>query len=369
MENAMSKLTGDVLVVGSAPFDTVDDALREFATRLGNRVSALPDGEVGVRNAWICVLPQLTYDKSPDLEPINVVSIEKAVQEPEGDGFEAMLAALGTYKLKPGVSKTRFDLHFGHAAVESYEQFARLRDEGVIGEGVRFQVGIPTTSNAIDLFFPVPSDRPIVAKAYEESVKETIALLLRTIPADSLAIQLDYCSEVVNCSGAHDDHVPDGTPLPPIEARVAHFTSAEYLSPLVEAIPDEVVLGYHLCYGTWGGWPGSRVPDLGLIARLTNGLVANTPHRVDYVHLPTMPNPTDQFFAPLTDLDIGDTRVFLGIELGDGIDALMRRIEQARRHLPDFGIAHYCGYGRERRSRVIELLEDLRVASDYLTLR
>ncbi|PXX00358.1 hypothetical protein [Mycolicibacterium moriokaense] len=365
----MGRLKGDVLIVGSAPFETVGDALQEFATRLGDRVSTLPDGEVGVRNAFINVLPQLTYDKNPDLEPINVVSIEKAVQEPDEHGYEAMLASLGTYKLKPGVTETRFDLHFGHAAVESYETFARLRDEGVIGEGVRFQVDIPTTANAIDLFFPVPSDRPIVVKAYEESVKEMIALLLRTIPADSLAIQLDYCAEVVNCSGALDDLLPDGSSLPPLDVRLAYYTSAEYLSPLAEAIPDEVVLGYHLCYGTWGGWPGSRVPDLGLITRLANGLVANTHHRVDYVHLPTMPNPTDEFFAPLADLDIGDTKVFLGIELADGIDALMRRIEQARRHLPDFGLAHYCGYGRERRSRVIELLEDLRVASDYLTLR
>ena len=365
----MGKQTGDVLVVGSAPFDTVDDALQQFATRLGDRVTALPDGEVGVRNAWICVLPQLTYDKNPDLEPINVVSIERAVQEPEDGSFAAMMAALGTYKLKPGVSETRFDLHFGHAAVESYEQFARLRDKGVIGEGVRFQVGIPTTSNGIDLFFPVPSDRPIVYKAYEESVKETIALLLRTIPADSLAIQLDYCSEVVNCSGAHDDAVPAGTPLPPIDARVARYTSAEYLSPLVEAIPDDVVLGYHLCYGTWGGWPGARVPDLGLIARLANGIVANTPHRVDYVHLPTMPNATDEFFAPLADLDIGDTKVFLGIEHGDGIDALKQRIEQARRHLPEFGIAHYCGWGREQSARVVEQLDDLRLAADYLKSR
>ncbi len=365
----MDKLTGEVLVVGSAPFDTVGDALQEFATRLGGRVSALPDGEVGVRNAWINVLPQLTYDKNPDLEPIKVVPIEKAVQEPDGHGHEAMLASLGTYKLRPGVSKTRFDLHFGHAAVESYATFKRLRDEGVIGEGVRFQVGIPTTSNAIDLFFPVPSDRPIVAKAYEESVKETIALLLRTIPADSLAIQLDYCSEVVNCSGALDHLVPDGSSLPPLDARLAYYTSARYLSPLVEAIPDEVTLGYHLCYGTWGGWPGARVPDLGLIARLANGLVANTPHRVDYVHLPTMPNPANEFFAPLADLDIGDTKVFLGIELADGIDGLMRRIGQAQRYLPEFGIAHYCGYGRERRSRVIELLDALRVASDHLTPR
>jgi hypothetical protein len=368
MEKTMSKLIGDVLVVGSAPFDTVDDALREFATRLGDRASALPDGEVGVRNAWISVLPQLTYDKNPDLEPINVVPIEKAVQEPDPDP-KAMHASLGTYKLKPGVTETRFDLHFGPAAVESYKEFTRLRDEGVIGEAVRFQVGIPTTANGIDLFFPVPSDRPIVAKAYERSVKEMIALLLDTIPADNLAIQLDFCAEVVNSSGALDHLVPDPSSLPPIEARVARYTSAEYLSPLAETIPDEVVLGYHLCYGTWGGWPGSRVPDLGLIARLANGIVANTPHRVDYVHLPTMPNPSDEFFAPLADLDIGATKVFLGIELADGIDALRRRIEQAKRYLPDFGLAHYCGYGREQRSRVMELLEDLRVASDYLTLR
>ena len=39
--------TGDVLLVGSVPLDTVDDVMTTCAGRLGGRLYAMPDGEVG----------------------------------------------------------------------------------------------------------------------------------------------------------------------------------------------------------------------------------------------------------------------------------------------------------------------------------
>jgi hypothetical protein len=56
----------------------------------------------------------------------------------------------------------------------------------------------------------------------------------------------------------------------------------------------------------------------------------------------------ERFFAPLRDLDIGATRVFLGIVLPiDGVPGLRRRHATARRYLDDFGVAMYCGFGRQ----------------------
>ena len=37
-----------------------------------------------------------------------------------------------------------------------------------------------------------------------------------------------------------------------------------------ETIPEDVLIGYHLCYGTWGGWPMTEVDDLSLCVRLSN---------------------------------------------------------------------------------------------------
>ena len=53
----------------------------------------------------------------------------------------------------------------------------------------------------------------------------------------------------------------------------------------------------------------------------------------------------ERFFAPLTGLQAGDARVFLGIVLPlDGEPGLRRREATARKFLPDFGVALYCGF-------------------------
>ena len=54
------------------------------------------------------------------------------------------------------------------------------------------------------------------------------------------------------------------------------------------------------------------------------------------------------FFRPLADLEPGDARVFLGIVLPiDGVPGLRRRHATASRYLSDFGVAMYCGFGRQ----------------------
>ena len=76
-----------------------------------------------------------------------------------------------------------------------------------------------------------------------------------------------------------------------------------------------------------------------------------------------------QFCAPLTDLHVGEARVFLGLEWKDGRDAMLRRAKAAREFLPSFGISHYCGYGRDTVEQMPELLADLRAGADALSSR
>lgn len=52
--------------------------------------------------------------------------------------------------------------------------------------------------------------------------------------------------------------------------------------------------------------------------------------------------------------------------LRGGADNLKRRTEAAHKHLDDFGIAHFCGYGREVANRMDELLGDLSAGDDEL---
>jgi hypothetical protein len=74
--------------------------------------------------------------------------------------------------------------------------------------------------------------------------------------------------------------------------------------------------------------------------------------------MPVIRQPDASFFAPLADLDIGDTYVYLGlVHHTDGVDGFRQRVELARRYLPTFGIGSVCGYGRVAREDLPEILE------------
>jgi hypothetical protein len=65
---------------------------------------------------------------------------------------------------------------------------------------------------------------------------------------------------------------------------------------------------------------------------------------VDWIHIPILDGAPDAFFAPLKDLRPRGARVFLGVI--HHMDGFKDRIAAARKYLPDFGIAAYCGFGR-----------------------
>ena len=90
---------------------------------------------------------------------------------------------------------------------------------------------------------------------------------------------------------------------------------------------------------------------MGLMVRMANFAVASSGRRVDWLHLtgPRYLRSEDRsYFRPLVDLEPGDARVYLGIVLPiDGVAGLRRRVATASRYLPDFGVAMYCGFGRQ----------------------
>ena len=70
------------------------------------------------------------------------------------------------------------------------------------------------------------------------------------------------------------------------------------------------------------------------------------------------------YFRPLADLEPGDARVFLGIVLPiDGVPGLRRRRATAARYLDDFGVAMYCGFGRQPGSDGTQTMREHREAA------
>jgi hypothetical protein len=84
---------------------------------------------------------------------------------------------------------------------------------------------------------------------------------------------------------------------------------------------------------------------------MANFAVANSGRSVEWVHLagPRYLRSEDRsFFRPLVDLEPGGARVFLGIVLPiDGVPGLARRHRTAARYIREFGVAMYCGFGRQ----------------------
>lgn len=329
-----SRVTSDLLLVGSLPADSADTALRAGAELFGDLVFALPDGETGPRAAWVGFERERLVRPHPDVETVEVT------ESPTGIPRHAYETPV--FKIRNGVSELHWDSWPRiDDAIASYQQFRSLREAGVIPAGLRFQIGFPFPSSAMNGFkADFGADYPIAEQGFEDLFGRELRRLTAEIPPSDLAIQWDVCYEVLDLEGVLA-WTADG----------AWERFAGPVSRLTPLIPEAVLVGYHFCYGTFPEWPMYEARDMGLIVRMANHAVANSGRSVDWLHLAGpryLRSEDDSFFAPLAELDPGDARVFLGIVLPiDGVPGLERRHRTAARYLPDFGVAMYCGFGRQ----------------------
>lgn len=328
------RVTSDLLLVGSLPCTSTEQALRAGGELFADHVFALPDGETGPRVAWVGYERESLVRPHPDVETVSVT------ESPNGIPRHAYETPV--FAIRPGVS----DLHWDtwpriDDAIESYRQFAELRANGVIPVGVRFQIGLPFPASALNGFKrDFAADYAVAAPGFEDLVARELTRLTSEIPPTDLAIQWDVCYEVLDLEG--------------VLAWTAGDAWERFTGPvgrLTRLIPEDVLVGYHFCYGTFPDWPMFEARDMGLLVRMANHAVAESGRPVDWLHLAGpryLRSEDDRFFAPLAELAPADARTFLGIILPlDGIAGLKRRHRTARRHLEDFGVAMYCGFGRQ----------------------
>ena len=361
----MSRISGVTMIVGSVPLDGPEEVFRACADALSPYLYAYPDGETGSRKYWTFSLASLIYSHHPDLEPVNAPEAGDVTQPGRDATQQEWNNSWWTFRLRDGVDSLTFDrLHYAHAAAESFRIFSRLRDEGVIPAHARFQVSLPATGSAVMGFFAHSEEWPVVYDAYRRGIRAEVARIVDQVPPEDLVIQWDIASEVRDILAGDRPLLPWSPQTSLEEKWQRHLGDMNELS---REIPEDVALGYHFCFGTWGGWPKSYTDDISIHVRLANEAVRRAGRRVDYVHMPVMPDAGDDFFPPLQELSIGDTRPFLGIVLNDGLEAFERRAKAVARYLPDFGIASYCGWGREAPEDVPVLLADLRACCEHFT--
>ena len=329
-----ARVTSDLLLVGSLPADSAERALRAASELFGDMVFALPDGETGARAAWVGYEREQLVRPHPDVETVAVTDSPTGIPR---HAYETPV-----FRIRDGVTELHWDSWPRiDEAIASYQLFSTLREEGVIPAGLRFQVCLPFPSSALNGFkADFASDYPVAERGFEDLVARELVRLTGEIPAADLAIQWDVCYEVLDLEG--------------VLAWTADGAWERFTGPvarLTPLIPEEVLVGYHLCYGTFPEWPMYEARDIGLLVRMANHAVAHSGRTVDWLHMAGpryLRSEDDSFFRPLSELSAGDTRVYLGIVLPvDGIPGLKRRHETASRYLTDFGVAMYCGFGRQ----------------------
>jgi hypothetical protein len=328
------RVTSELLLVGSLPADSTEAALRAGAELFGDMVFALPDGETGPRRAWV------GYEREQLTRPHPDVMVLQETESPTGIPRHAYETPV--FGIREGVTELHFDSWPRiDDAIASYEVFRALRDEGVIPAGLRFQVGLPFPASAMNAFKAHFAEHyPVAARGYEELVGRELRRLMDAVPPEDLAIQWDCAYETIDIEGV----LGWGN-----EGGWERFAGP--VTRLTRQIPEEVLVGYHLCYGTFPEWPMYETRDFSVLVRMANFAVAESGRTVDWLHLagPRYLRSEDRsFFRPLVDLEPRDARVFLGIVLPvDGVSGLKRRHATASKYLDDFGVAMYCGFGRQ----------------------
>ena len=333
-------------LVGSINYPDAETTIRTAATVLGSRLKRIPDGEVGERFHWIAFQPD-RLAPTPGLErvgdtPILVHNLDvRSLRIADGvEPSDLTLAPLG----------------YADAALESWATFRRLRDEGVVAPGTRFQVALPTPAAVVGAFI-VREDRARFEPVYRDALYAELQVILDAIPHDLLAIQWDTAVEFgfiesVGYAKANDANGPwfDDVWTGVIDRAVDQASR----------VPDDVELGFHLCYGDAGEKHFFEPTDTANLAEFARRLLARAPRTINWIHLPVpIERDDDAYYAPLAALELPDeTEFYLGlVHREDGAEGATRRIAVAQRHVDRFGVATECGCGRAPASETEPLIQ------------
>ena len=175
--------------------------------------------------------------------------------------------------------------------------------------------------------------------------------MAEAIPHDQLAIQFDLCIEVFMVEG-----------YPMVEPWFEDVWGGvlDRVEAHAQAVPEDVQLGFHFCYGDYKGERQVEVTDAANLVRLANELTARLAHPIAFIQMP-VPRESDveAWAPPLADLRLADeTHLYLGIvhPVG-GLEEAQELVELCARYADRFGVATECGIGRQPAEAVRPLLE------------
>ena len=325
----------NVHLVGSVGLDTVEEVFETAGRLLGTRLKRMPDGEPGGRRMW-------TSWQYPLLRTNAYLQVDTGKQPSNLTGFLRLRVADG---VNPN-EITFGELGYAREARSSYLDFVAARDRGIFPKTVKFQVSFPTPY-AVICRQVTENSIPSVIGPYESAMLREVETVCRAIPHADLAIQWDVCFEMLVWDGRWP-------PMPAFSGMEAAFR--DQFARLSRPVPDDVDLGFHLCYGDLDARHFVEPQDATKMTELANLIVTSVQRPVAYVHMPVPIQRDDEaYFAPLRNLKLPPgTELYLGlVHEKDGVEGARRRMAAARKFVSDFGIAAECGIARGRTPAVV----------------
>ena len=354
-------MTRRVLLVGSLPFEDEASAMGRAIELVGDRLVALPDGEIGERSdkyptgdrsQWVAGLAG-RLAREPSL--FSVVDAGTMNEQGFPVDFDS------TVRLRPRLSPTKLGdrLHLGYdtAALRSWPHFEGLRSAAGL-PGLRMQVGLPTGLGiAVSLLNTPRALR--YARSFAACLAREAAEVVRVVGAENLLFQIEAPIEVV---AAH--RVP----------RAAVGFPARSIVDLVRRLPAQVPVGVHLCYGDLNNIALIAPDDFDRLVAFANGITRRWPESrtLAYLHLPfaagTSPPPAEpRAYRALRDLNLpAEASLVAGFvheeTSAERLEGLLHVIEEARAGEVDVACA--CGLGRRSTDTAEELMRKCRQLAD-----
>ena len=329
-------------LVGSMPLADSEAVFRTLARALDGHVARLPDGETGIRQSWIRFL-QDVLAAHPSIE---VADGLPPFEFRQSDG--KLIREIPRLRVIPGaaVDAAGFTTGYAEMAIESWQIFADLQRTGVIAPNVKFQICLPTPI-APAYNNMVPGDRRAMLPGLTRHLIGEVEKIAAALPADRIALQWDVCQEVLAWEGYYEPG--------PVDFRIE---TLDVLREVGNAVPAEIELGYHLCYGSPADEHLVQPVDASILVAIANGIAAGLARRLDFVHFPVPRARSDHaYFEPFANLELAErTQRYFGLIHYNDASGDAARLATALEHSRIDGLATECGMARGDPTRLESLL-------------
>lgn len=228
-------------LVGSVPLENTEAVFRQCLAAAPNRLKRIPDGECGSRAGFTTFQAEV-FNAYPAMKTEFIQNAPINTKEFTPEQIEEGIRAVTAKELQTG---------YDTAALESYATFKKLKEDGTIPTGVKFQVCIPTTPNVL-LPFVQKAFQARMEPIYEAAIFRALRNIQNAIPHEDLAIQIDIAADTAFWEALNPESVRENSGLewfkPWFEGDVREYCTA-YVVRMIGQIDQDVEVGIHNCYG------------------------------------------------------------------------------------------------------------------------